>query len=63
MIIVLNNDSIHKTEKALKLIVNLKIPMITILPYEPSLNPVEKFILAIKSKLRQKKAAWTNNYY
>ena len=55
LIIDLDNSSIHKTEKALKFIVDSKIPMITILPYEPSLNPVEKFILAIKSKLKQKK--------
>ena len=55
LIIVLDNASIHKTEKALKFIVDSKIPMITIPPYEPSLNPVEKFILAIKSKLKQKK--------
>ena len=55
LVIVLDNSSIHKTKEAVKFIVYSKIPMITIPPYEPSLNPVEKFILAIKSKLRQKK--------
>ena len=55
LMIVLDDVSIHKTKKALKFIVDSKIPMITIPPFEPSFNPVEKFILAIKSKLRQKK--------
>ena len=55
LVIVLDNSSIHKTKEAVKFIVDSKIQMITIPPYEPSLNPVEKLILAIKSKLRQKK--------
>ena len=55
LIIVLDNASIHKTCNAIKFIVDSKIPMITIPPYEPCLNPIEKLILAIKSKLRQKK--------
>ena len=54
----MDNVSIYKTKKALKFIVNSKISMITIPPYDPSLNLVEKFILAIKSKLTPKEAAW-----
>ena len=53
--IVLDNASIHKTKDAIKVITDSNIPMITIPPYEPSLNPVENFIWAIKCKLRQKK--------
>ena len=63
LIIVLDNSSIHKTEKTLKFIIDSKIQMITIPPYEPSLNLVEKFILAIKSKLSQKKSSVESNYY
>ena len=55
LVIVLDNASIHKTKEAIKFIIDSKIPMITIPPYEPSLNPVEKLIFSIKSKLRQKK--------
>ena len=55
LVIVLDNASIHKTYKVIKFIVGSKVPMITIPPYEPCLNSIENFILAIKSKLRQKK--------
>ena len=53
--IILDNASIHKTHEVSKFVSDSKIRMLTIPPYEPSLNPVEKFILALKSKLRQKK--------
>ena len=52
--IILDNASIHKTKNVMKFITDSNIPMITIPPYEPSMNPVEKFILANKYKLRQK---------
>ena len=52
--IVLDNASIHKTKNVIKFITDSNIPMITIPPYEPSLNLVKKFILAIKYKLRQR---------
>ena len=55
LVIILDNASIHKTEMVLKFVNDSKIRLITIPPYEPSLNPVEKFILAVKMKLRQKK--------
>ena len=53
--IILDNASIHKAREVSKFVSNLKIRMLTIPPYEPSLNPIEKFILALKSKLRQKR--------
>ena len=53
--IILDNASIHKTREVLKFVSDSKIRVLTIPPYEPSLNPVEKFILTLKSKLRQKK--------
>ena len=46
LVIVLDNSSIHKTKEAVKFIVDSKIPIIAIPPYEPSLNPVEKFIFS-----------------
>ena len=52
--IVLDNTSIHKTKDAIKFITDSNIPMITIPPYVPYLNPVEIFIWAIKCKLRMK---------
>ena len=55
LVIVLDNSSIHKTLEVSKFVVGSNIRMLTIPPYEPSLNPVEKFILAVKSKIRQKK--------
>ena len=55
LLILLDNASIHKTKMVSKFVYDSNIRLITIPPYEPSLNPVEKFILAIKLKLRQKK--------
>ena len=55
LVILLDNASIHKTKMVSKFVNDSKIRLITIPPYEPSLNPVEKFILAVKMKLRQKK--------
>ena len=54
-VLIMNNASIHKTLEVSTFIIDSKVRNVTILPYEPSLNPVEKFILTIKSKLRQKK--------
>ena len=54
-VIIMDNASIHKTHEVSKFILDSKIRAVTIPPYEPSLNPVEKFILALKTKLRQKK--------
>ena len=51
----MDNASIHKTLEVSTFIIDSKVRTVTIPPYEPSLNPVEKFILAIKSLLRQKK--------
>ena len=55
LIIILENVSSHKTKMVSKFVENSKIMMLTIPPYEPFLNPAEKFILAVKSKIRQKK--------
>ena len=54
-VLIMDNASIHKTLEVSTFIIDSKVRTVTIPPYEPSLNPVEKFILAIKSKLRQKK--------
>ena len=53
--IILDNASIHKTREVSKFVSDKKIRVLTIPPYNPYLNPVEKFILALKNKLRQKK--------
>ena len=54
-VLIMDNASIHKTLEVSTFIIDSKVRTVTIPPYEPSLNPEEKFILAIKSKLRQKK--------
>ena len=54
VILAVDNSTIHKTKDAIKFITDSNIPMITIPPYEPSLNQVENFIRAIKCKLIQK---------
>ena len=51
----MDNGSIPKPLEVYTFIIDSNVKTVTIPPYEPSLNPVEKFILAIKSKLRQKK--------
>ena len=53
--IILDSASIHKTREVSKFVSDSKIRVLTIPQYEPSLNPLEKFILELKSKLRQKK--------
>ena len=53
--IIQDNSNIHKTREVSKFVSDSKIRVLTIPPYEPSLNPVEKFILELKSKFRQKK--------
>ena len=54
-VLIMDNASIHKTLEVSTFIIDSKVRTVTIPPYELSLNQVEKFILAIKSKLRQKK--------
>ena len=54
LVIALDNANIHTTQNEMKFITDSNKPMITIPPYVPSLNPVEKIILAIKYKLRQR---------
>ena len=51
-ILVMDNASIHKTQYIQEIAVREKIQIITIAPYEPSLNPAEKLILSIKSKMK-----------
>ena len=60
LVIVLDNASIHKSDEVVKFISKLSLTVLTIPPYEPSLNSVEKFILAIKMKLR--KLRWQDRY-
>ena len=40
--ILMDNASIHKTRQLIKFLVGFGISAITILPYEPSLNPAEQ---------------------
>ena len=55
LILVLDNASTYKTKMVSKFVENSKIMILTIPPYKPSLNPAEKFILEVKSKIRQKR--------
>ena len=51
-VLVFDNAPIHKANHIKKLLVDANITIITITPYEPSLNAAEKLILAIKSKIK-----------
>ena len=51
-ILVLDNAAIHKSRDWAKFYYDNNIRVLTIPPYEPSLNPVENFILAIKMKIK-----------
>ena len=48
-ILIWDNAVIHKSKDWAKFYSDSKICMLTIPPYEPALNPVEKLILAIKA--------------
>ena len=50
--LVMDNASIHKSLKIKSIIKGRRIRMMFITPYEPSLNPAEKLIMAIKAKLK-----------
>ena len=52
-IVVWDNASIHLSEIVSKFILSTKLRVITIPPYNPVLNPVEKLINFIKMKLRK----------
>ena len=51
--LVWDNASIHKSAKVKEFIRGTEIKMLTICPYRLSLNPIEKLILFIKSKIKQ----------
>ena len=50
--IVWDNASIHKSRDCLKIYIDSEITVLTIPPFEPTLNPAEKLILAIKTKIK-----------
>ena len=52
-IIVWDNASIHLSDSASEFILSSKLRVITIPPYNPVLNPVEKLMNCIKMKLRK----------
>ena len=52
LIFVMDNASIHKSSHVAGMLKNKAVRILTIAPYEPWLNPAEKLILALKSKLR-----------
>ena len=51
---VTDNATIHKTNKASKILNSNEIGLLTIKPYSPWLNPVEGYISSIKKKIRKK---------
>ena len=54
MILIADNAPIHVSKKVQKILSDIKISMITILAYSPSLNPWEKIIGCIRAKIRSK---------
>ena len=52
-IIVWDNASTYLSDRASEFILSSKLRVITIPPYNPALNPVEKLINCIKMKLRK----------
>ena len=50
--LVIDNSSIHKSLYIKEIIKDKRILMMFITPYEPSLVPAEKLIMAIKNKLK-----------
>ena len=55
-VLVFDNNSIHVSKKAKQRFWSTNLPCITIAPYWPCLNPCEKFIGAIKQKIKNLKA-------
>ena len=51
-VLIIDNAPIHKENYIKKLLANASITILTITPYEPSLNTAEKIILVIKSKIK-----------
>lgn len=52
-IIVMDNASIHKSEKTVKLIYDANCKILFLPPYSPDLNPIEKVWARIKSIIRK----------
>ena len=53
-IIIMDNASVHVSKTSKDKIKKMNFQWMTINPYSPSLNPIEKVIGAIKSKWRRK---------
>ena len=51
---IIDNAPIHTSREAKDEIERMELQWLTICPYSPSLNPIEKVIGAIKSKCRNK---------
>ena len=63
LVILLDNANIHKTTMVSKFVYDSKIRLITIPPYEPSLNPVEKFIYLLKWNLDRRSRKDSNHTF
>ena len=53
IVFVLDNCSIHKSEKVRQFLNKIRVPAISIVAYSPFLNPAEHLIQWIKSKLKR----------
>ena len=51
---IMDNAPIHVSNEAKEKIREMEMQWLSICPYSPSLNPIEKFIGAIKSRCRSK---------
>ena len=49
----MDNPAYHKSKEVDEFLKKTNITILTIAPYIPLLNPVEKYILCIKSKLKR----------
>ena len=54
--IIMDNESIHKTIEIQEFINRNDIHVVTILPYNPTLNEAELAIQAIKAKIKNKRS-------
>ena len=58
LVIVADNATIHKSKLVKDTIRELKVGIVTIVPYWPFLNPIESYISVIKSKIKKNQKSY-----
>ena len=52
-VIIMNNTSIHKSRRVRELIEKAGYYLVYLLPYSPDLNPIENYLVVMKTYIRK----------